>query len=58
MKYLSPTVVAIVMLFEPVLAAFIGYAVGVNAVPTWVTLIGMACITCGAGVISAHAGAT
>jgi hypothetical protein len=40
------------------LAAFLGYAVGVNAVPTWVTLIGMACITCGAGVISAHAGAT
>ena len=56
MKYLAPTVVAIAMLLEPILAALIGWAAGVNAFPDWKTCFGMAAVAAGTAVIAAHAG--
>ena len=56
LKYLAPTVVAIAMLLEPILAALIGWAAGVNAFPDWKTCFGMAAVAAGTAVIAAHAG--
>ena len=57
LKYLAPTVVAIVMLCEPILAALIGWAAGVNAFPDWKTCSGMALVALGTAVIAVDAGA-
>ena len=56
LKYLAPTVVAIVMLCEPILAALIGWAAGVNAFPDWKTCSGMALVALGTAVIAVDAG--
>ena len=56
LKYLAPTVVAIAMLCEPILAALIGWAAGVNAFPDWKTCSGMALVALGTAVIAVDAG--
>ena len=56
LKYLAPTVVAIAMLCEPILAALIGWAAGVNAFPDWKTCFGMALVALGTAVIAVDAG--
>ena len=56
LKYLAPTVVAIAMLCEPILAAFIGWLAGVNAFPDWKTCAGMALVALGTTAIAVDAG--
>ena len=56
LKYLAPTVVAIVMLCEPILATLIGWAAGFNAFPDWKTCSGMALVALGTAVIAVDAG--
>jgi len=40
MKYFDPVVVSMVMLMEPIIATFIGKAVGVSTFPGWITWAG------------------
>ena len=47
MKYFDPVVVSMVMLMEPVIAAFMGVAAGVSTLPGWVTWAGDAVVTVG-----------
>ncbi|KAF4316977.1 hypothetical protein BBO99_00005449 [Phytophthora kernoviae] len=47
MKYFAPIVVSVVMLMEPVLAAFMGVAVGVDVFPGLLTIIGSLLIIAG-----------
>ncbi|KAI9905625.1 hypothetical protein PsorP6_013843 [Peronosclerospora sorghi] len=56
MKYFAPIVVSVVMLVEPVVAAFMGMAVGGNVVPGLLTLLGSLLIVAGTAlVIVSHA---
>ena len=43
LKYFDAVVVSMVMLVEPVVATFIGFAVGVDTLPGWVTWVSQAC---------------
>ena len=43
LKYFDAVVVSMVMLLEPVVATFIGLAVGVDTLPGWVTWVSPAC---------------
>ena len=56
LKYLAPTVVAIAMLLEPILAALIGWVARVNAFPDWKTCAGMALVALGTAIIAVDAG--
>jgi len=47
MKYFDPVVVTMVMLMEPIVASFIGAAVGVSTLPGWVTWAGDAVVAVG-----------
>ena len=47
MKYFDPVVVSMVMLMEPIVATFIGMAVGVSTLPGLVTWIGNAVVVLG-----------
>lgn len=47
MKYFDPVVVTMVMLMEPIFAAFIGKWAGVSALPGWVTWAGDGVVTIG-----------
>ena len=58
LKYLVPTVVAIVMLLEPILATLMGFAAGVNPFPELRTCFGMGLVFCGTAVMAVDAGRT
>jgi len=47
MKYFDPVVVSMVMLMEPIIATFIGMAVGESTLPGWVTWAGDAVVMAG-----------
>ncbi|GMF23610.1 unnamed protein product [Phytophthora lilii] len=51
MKYFAPIVVSVVMLVEPVLAAFMGVAVGVDVFPGLLTIIGSLLIIAGTALV-------
>ncbi|GMF56846.1 unnamed protein product [Phytophthora fragariaefolia] len=53
MKYFAPIVVSVVMLVEPVLAAFMGVAVGVDVFPGLLTIIGSLLIIGGTALVIA-----
>jgi drug/metabolite transporter (DMT)-like permease/choline kinase len=51
MKYFAPIVVSVVMLVEPVLAAFMGVAVGVEVFPGLLTIVGSLLIIAGTALV-------
>ncbi|KAG6617868.1 Drug/Metabolite Transporter (DMT) Superfamily [Phytophthora cinnamomi] len=51
MKYFAPIVVSVVMLVEPVLAAFMGVAVGVDVFPGLLTIVGSVLIIGGTALV-------
>ncbi|KAG2774289.1 hypothetical protein PC129_g5429 [Phytophthora cactorum] len=51
MKYFAPIVVSVVMLVEPVLAAFMGVAVGVDVFPGLLTIAGSLLIIAGTAMV-------
>ncbi|KAG7401165.1 hypothetical protein PHYBOEH_002723 [Phytophthora boehmeriae] len=51
MKYFAPIVVSVVMLVEPVLAAFMGVAVGVDVFPGFLTVVGSLLIIAGTALV-------
>ncbi|KAL3668456.1 hypothetical protein V7S43_006539 [Phytophthora oleae] len=51
MKYFAPIVVSVVMLVEPVLAAFMGVAVGVDVFPGLLTIVGSLLIIAGTALV-------
>ncbi|KAG7393353.1 hypothetical protein PHYPSEUDO_009557 [Phytophthora pseudosyringae] len=51
MKYFAPIVVSVVMLVEPVLAAFMGVAVGVDVFPGFLTIAGSLLIIAGTALV-------
>ena len=51
MKYFDPVVVSMVMLMEPIIASFIGAAVGVSTLPGWVTWAGDAVVAVGSFLV-------
>ncbi|CEG35103.1 drug metabolite transporter superfamily [Plasmopara halstedii] len=51
MKYFAPIVVSVVMLVEPVLAAFMGVAVGVGVFPGLITIMGSLLVIAGTALV-------
>jgi len=51
MKYFDPVVVSMVMLMEPIVASFMGAAVGVSSLPGWITWAGDAVVVLGSAMV-------
>lgn len=51
MKYFDPVVVSMVMLMEPIVASFMGAAVGVSSLPGWITWAGDAVVVLGSVMV-------